>query len=113
MNDECGDTASHLIFMMPTAEAAKKFQAASKEAGAPCAIIADNTWHYAKHWDALREMSGKEVFGTIAPSYEPESMLKTEAVLSRAVMFGLNLIMEDEASEKIINAVKAGAKAAL
>ena len=113
MNDEYGDTASHLIFMMPTAEAAQKFQAASKEAGAPCAIIADNTWHYAKHWDALCEMSGKDIFGTTAPSYRPESMLKTEAILNRAVMFGLNLIMEDEATDKIIKAIKAGAKAAL
>ena len=58
-------------------------------------------------------MSGKDIFGTTAPSYRPESMLKTEAILNRAVMFGLNLIMEDEATDKIIKAIKAGAKAAL
>ena len=113
MNDADGDTASHVIFMMPTAEAAKKFQAATKEAGCGCAIIADNTWHYAKHWKALEEMGGKDFFGTKTPSYAPSTMAQSDAVLSRAVMFGLNIVMDDAAANKIIGAVKAGAKAAL
>lgn len=113
MNDADGDTASHVIFMMPTAEAAKKFQAATKEAGCGCAIIADNTWHYAKHWKALEEMGGKDFFGTKTPSYAPSTMAQSDAVLSRAVMFGLNIVMDNAAANKIIGAVKAGAKAAL
>lgn len=113
MHSPEGDTATHLIFMMPSSEAAKKFQAAAAEAGAGCAIIAGNTWHYAKHWDALREMGEKDFFGVMTPSYAPETMAQPESKLSRAVMFGLDLFMEEEAVNKIIAAAKAGAKAAL
>ena len=108
MHDPEGDTATHVIFMLPTAEAARRFQAA-----AGCAVIADNTWHYAKHWKALQEMGEKEYFGSRTPSYMPETMAQAESYLSRAVMFGLNIKMSDEAVEKIIKAVEAGAKAAL
>ena len=94
--------------MLPTAEAARRFQAA-----AGCAVIADNTWHYAKHWKALQEMGEKEYFGSRTPSYMPETMAQAESYLSRAVMFGLNIKMSGEAVEKIIKAVEAGAKAAL
>ncbi|MDO5562483.1 MAG: DegT/DnrJ/EryC1/StrS family aminotransferase [Synergistaceae bacterium] len=113
MNDADGDTASHVIFMMPTADAAKKFQAATKEAGCGAAIIAENTWHYAKHWKALEDMGGKDFFGTKAPSYAPSTMAQSDAILSRAVMFGLGIVMDDAAVDKIINAVKVGARAAL
>ena len=113
MHDAEGDTATHVIFMLPTAEAAKRFQAAAKEAGAGCAIIADNTWHYAKQWKALEEMGGREYFGSRTPSYAPETMAQPESLLSRAVMFGLNIRMSDEAVERIERAVRAAAKAAL
>ena len=113
MNDPAGDTATHVIFLLPSAEAAKKFQQASKEAGCPCGIISENTWHYAKNWQALEEIGEKDFFGTRTPSYMPDTMAKTEAILSRAVMFGLNIEMSDEALGKIISAIKAGAKAAL
>ena len=113
MNDPDGDTATHVIFLLPSAEAAKKFQQASKEAGCPCGIISENTWHYAKNWQALEEIGEKDFFGTRTPSYMPDTMAKTEAILSRAVMFGLNIEMSDEALGKIISAIKAGAKAAL
>lgn len=113
MHDAEGDTATHVIFMLPTAEAAKRFQTAAKEAGAGCAIIADNTWHYAKHWKALEEMGGREYFGSRTPSYAPETMAQPESLLSRAVMFGLNIRMSDEAVERIERAVRAAAKTAL
>jgi 8-amino-3,8-dideoxy-alpha-D-manno-octulosonate transaminase len=113
MNDSEGDTATHVIFLLPTAEAAKKFKAATKESGCECAIIAENTWHYAKHWQALEEMGNKDFFGTKTPSYAPQTMAKSDAILSRAVMFGLNIIMDDASVNKIITAIKAGAKAAL
>lgn len=107
MHDAVGDTATHVIFMMPTAEAARKFQ---KAAG--CAVIADNTWHYAKHWKALEDIGGKEYFGNRTPSYAPETMAQPESYLSRAVMFGLNIKMTDGDVEKMIKAVQAGAAAA-
>ena len=113
MHSPEGDTASHLIFMMPTAEAAKGFQAASRATGNGCAVIAENTWHYAKHWHALQAMGEKDFFGVMTPPYGPETMTQPEAKLNRAVMFGLDLLMKDEAVEKVIAACRAGAKAAL
>lgn len=108
MHNPEGDTATHAIFMLPTAEAARKFQAV-----AGCAVIADNTWHYAKHWKALAEMGEQDYFGNRTPSYAPETMTQAESLLSRAAMFGLNILMSDEETDKIIAAVQAGAKAAL
>ena len=106
-------TSADRKFMLPTAEAAKRFQATAKEAGAGCAIIADNTWHYAKHWQALAEMGGREYFGNRTPSYAPETMAQAESLLSRAVMFGLNIRMSDEAVDGIAKAVRTAAKASL
>lgn len=113
MHSPEGDTATHLIFMLPTAEAAQRFQAATREAGMGCAIISGNTWHYAKHWNALQDMGEKDFFGVRTPSYAPDTMSQPESSLSRAAMFGLDLMMKDETIEKIIDACRAGAKAAL
>ncbi|HAJ94428.1 MAG TPA: DegT/DnrJ/EryC1/StrS family aminotransferase [Synergistaceae bacterium] len=113
MHDPEGDTASHLIFMLPSPEAAVNFSRAAGEAGTGFSIISQNTWHYAKHWKALEEMGEKDIFGTKAPSYAAETMAATEAMLSRAVMTGLNINMSDGEIERIIRSVKCGAKASL
>lgn len=108
-----GDIATHIVFLLPTAEAAKKFQAVTKEKGMPVGLIGDNTWHYAKHWKALEALSGTDVNGTVAPSYAPETMAQTEAVLSRAVFYCPALTCDDATVEKMIAALRAGAKAVL
>ena len=113
MHDEEGDTATHAVFILPTAAAARKFSEAAKDAGCGCGIIADNTWHYAKHWKALAEMSETDYFGTKTGSYLPDAFAEADAKLSRAVMFGLNIRMSGEDTDKIIKALEAGAKAAL
>lgn len=113
MHNPEGDTASHLIFMLPSPEAAVSFRRAAREAGTGFGIISENTWHYAKHWKALEAMGEKDIFGTKSPSYAPETMAATEAILSRAVMAGLNINMSDEEIERIISSVKCGAKTAL
>ena len=58
-------------------------------------------------------MGGREYFGSRTPSYAPETMAQPESLLSRAVMFGLNIRMSDEAVERIERAVRAAAKAVL
>ncbi|MGD9666279.1 MAG: DegT/DnrJ/EryC1/StrS family aminotransferase [Synergistaceae bacterium] len=113
MHNVEGDTASHLIFMLPSPEAALSFKNAAGESGTGFSIISENTWHYAKHWKALEEMGEKDIFGTRSPSYAPETMAGTDAILSRAVMTGLNINMSDGEIESIINSVKCGAKTAL
>ena len=47
------------------------------------------------------------------PLYRPLDWERTEKILSRAVMFGINIVMDDAMVEKLITAIKAGAKAAL
>lgn len=113
MNDDAGDTASHIIFLLPTAEAAKKFQTAAKKAGTGFGIISGNTWHYALNWKDLQKMSGRDFFGTKAPSYMPESMARSTSILERAVMCGTSATATDGDIEKIIKSIEAGAKAAL
>lgn len=113
MHDADGDTATHVIFMLPSAEAARSFQSAAQGAGAGCGIISENTWHYAKNWRALEEIGEKEYFGSRTPSYMPETMAQPESYLSRAVMFGLNIRMSDGEVEKLTAAIKAGAEAVL
>ena len=112
MYDEEGDTASHLIFMLPSAEAALHRSAAA-QAGTQFSIISENTWHFAKHWNALEDLGGKDIFGIKAPSYAPETMKDADEILSRAVMIGLNIYMSDEEIVRIISSVRHGAKAAL
>ena len=111
--DEEGDTASHLIFMLPSAEAALQFRSAAAQAGTQFSIISENTWHFAKHWNALEDLGGKDIFGIKAPSYAPETMKDADEILSRAVMIGLNIYMSDEEIVRIISSVRHGAKAAL
>ncbi len=108
-----GDIATHIVFLLPSADAAKKFQAVTKEQGMPVGIIGGNTWHYAKHWKALNALSGTDICGTIAPSYAPETMLQTEEVLARAVFYCPSLICSDETVDKMITALRTAAKAVL
>ncbi len=108
-----GDIATHIVFLLPSAEAAKRFQAVTAECGMPVGIIGENTWHYAKHWKALHMLSGQSIGGSTAPSYAPETMAQTEAVLSRAVFYCPSLLTSDETVAKMIGALKAGAKAVL
>ena len=113
MHDDEGDTASHLIFMLPSTEAALCFRSAAAQAGTQFSIISENTWHFAKHWKALEDMGEKDIFGIRAPSYAPETMEGTDAILSRAVMAGLNINMSGEEVERIVSSVRYGAKTAL
>ncbi len=111
--DPEGEIGTHIVFLLPSAESARAFQKATAEAGCPVNILSDNTWHYAKHWEALRALGGSHVFGTKAPSYEPETMAQTEAVLSRTVFYAPNLLTDDGTVEKMIAALRAGSEAAL
>ena len=74
------------------------------------------TVHIGGELDALGGstlLGEKDYFGTKTPSYAPATMAVSDAILSRAVMFGLNIKMDDASVEKIITAIKAGARAAL
>ncbi len=111
--DPEGDIATHIAFLLPCADSALAFQKATELAGCPVNVLSQNTWHYAKHWQALRDLGGQDIFGTKAPSYEPETMAQTEGILSRTVFYTPNLLADDAAVEQMVQALRAGAQAAL
>jgi len=45
--------------------------------------------------------------------YRPVEWTQTEDILSRSVMFGIDVVMDDAKIEKIVSGIKAGLKAAL
>lgn len=112
--DSEGEIATQLVYLLPDAQSAKMFQAASVKAGAPCGLLSGNTWHYAKHWDSLRQWSREaNERGLKAPEYRPVEMVVTENVLSRAVAYGINIAATDQSLENMAKGIKAGAAAAL
>jgi 8-amino-3,8-dideoxy-alpha-D-manno-octulosonate transaminase len=112
--DQDGEIATQLVYILPDGESAKRFQAASGEAGVGCGILSGNTWHYARHWDSLRDWAERtRARGIDAPEYLPEDMAVTEGILSRAVVYGIGVTASDESLETMAKAIKAGAAAAL
>lgn len=112
--DPEGEIATQLVYILPDSEAAKKFQSASAEAGIGCGILSGNTWHYAKHWDSLRDWARcVRAHGLDVPFYRPLDMAVTDGILSRAVVYGINVNASEESLKAMAEAVKAGAAAAL
>lgn len=119
--DPEGELATQLVFLLPTPQTARRFQKAAKEAGMGCGILEDNTWHYARHWDTLRDGA---TYSRIRcpydcpltesmPLYRPNEWPQTQEILSRAAVFGIDIVMSDEKIEKMAKAIAAGARAAL
>ncbi|MCX7829006.1 MAG: DegT/DnrJ/EryC1/StrS family aminotransferase [Thermanaerothrix sp.] len=117
--DPDGELATQIVFLLPDRDAARRFQAAAKAAGFGCGILSDNTWHYARHWDTLRD--GK-VYSRVrcpydcphaeyVPAYRPAEWPVTHSILERAAVFGLDIVMDDQRVEALIGAIRAGAKA--
>lgn len=112
--DPEGEIATQLVYLFPDAQSAKTFQAVSSKAGAGCGLLSGNTWHYAKHWDSLRAWSkDANDRGLDVPKYRPVDMAVTESVLSRAVVYGINIAATDQSLESIAKGIKAGAAAAV
>jgi len=111
--DPDGEIATQLVYILPDGESAKRFQAASAEAGVGCGILSGNSWHYAKHWDSLREWGRcARAHGMDVPFYRPVDMEVTEGILCRAVVYGIGVTASDESLETMAKAIKAGAAAA-
>jgi len=116
--DPDGDTATFLIFFLPTAEKAKAFNQAMSEEGAGIVYWYDNLWHYYEKWEHLLE--GKTLFrdgypfktesGEARCDYLSSDLPKTAELLSRALTIPINIKM-DEQIPKILEAIKKAAKA--
>lgn len=119
--DPTGDIATQIVFLLPDGTKARAFQAAAREAGFGCGILSDNTWHYARHWETLREGSTYSrvrcpydcPHADDVPAYRPSEWPVTHSILERAAMFGLDILMDDAKVDHLIRAIRAGAQAAL
>jgi 8-amino-3,8-dideoxy-alpha-D-manno-octulosonate transaminase len=118
--DREGEIATQLVFLMPDSESARKFQTASKEAGVPCGILSGNTWHYARHWQTLREGTYYSrlrcpydcPYADEIPTYRPVEWPQTHDILDRAVVYGMDIFMDDLKIERTRKAIQAGFSAA-
>ncbi len=115
--DPDGDTATFLIFFLPTAEKAKEFNRVMSEEGAGAIYWYDNLWHYYEEWEHLLEGKTlfrhgypyKEASGETRCRYEGSALPKTAALLSRSLTIPININM-DEQIPKILNAIKKAAR---
>jgi len=117
--DRDGEIATQIVLLMPDAESARDFQKASKEAGAGCGILSGNTWHYARHWATMREGSYYSrircpydcPYVDDMPLYRPIEWPQTQDILSRAVVYGLGIEMDDIKIASMQKAIRAGLEA--
>jgi 8-amino-3,8-dideoxy-alpha-D-manno-octulosonate transaminase len=116
--DPDGDTATFLIFSLPTAEKAKAFNQVMSEEGAGTVYWYDNLWHYYEKWEHLLE--GKSLLrngypfktesGEARCNYANLHLPKTAELLSRAITIPIGINMEGQIP-KILNAIDKAARA--
>ena len=116
--DPAGDTATFLIFSLPTAEEARQFNQIMASEGAGTVYWYENTWHYYEKWEHLLE--GKSVLptgypfrhpdGTSRCTFPPSILPKTADLLSRSLTIPININMEKQLPV-ILKAVEKAASA--
>jgi len=116
--DPAGDTATFVIFFLPTADKAKAFNKVMTEQGFGTTYWYENDWHYYERWEHLLE--GKSLIGSGYPfktssgeircSYDKSSLPRTAELLSRALTIPININMEAQLPG-IIKAIKKAGKA--
>ena len=102
--DPAGDTATFLIFFLPTADKAKKFNKVMAAEGFGAVYWYENDWHYYERWEHLLEgksfiNSGypfKNPSGETRCKYDKSSLPKTAGLLSRALTISININMEKQ-----------------
>ncbi|MCF8062730.1 MAG: DegT/DnrJ/EryC1/StrS family aminotransferase [Deltaproteobacteria bacterium] len=118
--DPAGDSATFLIFFLPTAEQAQAFNRVLADQGAGAVYWHDNLWHYYEQWEHLLEartpLAGGWPFrspdGTPRCGYEPAALPRTAEILSRALTIPIRIRM-DEQLPVLIEAINKAAGAAL
>lgn len=119
--DREGEIATQLVFLMPDAESARAFQKAAGDAGASCGILSGNTWHYARHWQTLREGAFYSrlrcpydcPYADEIPTYRPVDWPQTHDILDRAVVYVMDIFMDELKIERMRKAIRAGFEAAV
>jgi 8-amino-3,8-dideoxy-alpha-D-manno-octulosonate transaminase len=116
--DPQGDTATFVIFLLPTAEKARAFNKAMAAEGCGAVYWHDNYWHYYEEWEHLLE--GKSVLPSGYPFKTPDgqprccfpkdALPRTKAWLSRTLTIPVNIHMEEQIP-RIVKAIEKAAKA--
>jgi 8-amino-3,8-dideoxy-alpha-D-manno-octulosonate transaminase len=116
--DPDGDTATFLMFLLPTSEKAKAFNRAMTEQGAGTVYWYENRWHYYEQWEHLLE--GKSLLRTGYPfntasgerrcGYKDLHLPQTSDLMSRTITIPINIHM-DEQIPGIIRAIEKASKA--
>lgn len=102
--DPKGDTATFLIFFLPTQEKSRAFNNIMAQEGCPTVYWYDNTWHYYERWEHLLE--GKSLLPTGYPfktesgelrcGFDASSLPETAKILSRCLTIPININMEEQ-----------------
>ncbi|MBW2206033.1 MAG: DegT/DnrJ/EryC1/StrS family aminotransferase [Deltaproteobacteria bacterium] len=105
--DPEGDTATFLIFFLPTAEKAKAFNQVMAQEGFGAVYWHENTWHYYNEWEHL--LGGKSCLPSGYPFKDPSGearceyqrsvLPKTDELLSRALTIPINIHMDKQIPE--------------
>ena len=111
--DPDGDTATFLIFFLPTAEKAKVFNQVMSKEGAGTIYWYDNLWHYYEKWEHLLGAKSllrygypfKTESGGARCSYANLELPKTAELLSRAITIPISINMDDQIP-KILKAIE-------
>jgi 8-amino-3,8-dideoxy-alpha-D-manno-octulosonate transaminase len=116
--DPDGDTATFLIFFLPTAEKARAFNEVMGQEGCGAVYWHENTWHYYNEWEHL--LGGKSCLQSGYPfkdpaggtrcEYQASALPQTDELLSRALTIPINIHM-DEQIPKIRKAIEKAAMA--
>ena len=115
--DPDGETATFLIFFVPTAEKAKEFNRIMTDEGACTVYWYDNLWHYYEKWEHLLEekslfsdgYSFKTGPNESRGSYMSAGLPRTAEHLSRALTIPINIHM-DEQMPTILRALEKAAR---
>lgn len=102
--DPKGDTATFLIFSLPTAEKAKAFNQVMAQEGFGTVYWYENTWHYYDEWEHL--LAGKSCLPSGYPfkdpsgqtrcEYQRAALPRTTEILSRTLTIPINIYMDGQ-----------------
>ena len=115
--DPAGDTATFLMFALPTAEKAEAFNKVLSENNAGSVYWYKNTWHFYDHWEHL--LGQKTVLAGGWPFKRPDGrvldfpagvMSKTAEILSRYLTWPININMPEADFERLLSAADKAAK---
>jgi len=115
--DPDGDSATFLIFSLPTPEKTIAFNKVMSDEGAGAIYWYDNSWHYYREWEHLLEGKSlsrtghpfKTASGEVRCEYSSDALPKTAELLSHALTIQITINM-DEQIPRIIAAIEKAAK---